>query len=125
MDKSVAAVRIPNLGKDNISGEFVFRGVRVSYRKIITAQEVGKVIDNIIACCYDENKSVFLYEIFDVAFRSNIIAAYTNIELPDNIDEVINAVYISGLYSLVMENICAEQVDFIMLSARNYITESK
>jgi hypothetical protein len=83
-----------------------------SVRYSIGFSEYVKLIQKVVADCQNDNGEIAI-ELIDFSLRSNIIATYANIELPDNLDEVFRIVYASGLYELVENAVNLSQIKSI------------
>lgn len=91
-----------------------------SVRYSIGFSEYVKLIQKVVADCQNDNGEIAI-ELIDFSLRSNIIATYANIELPDNLDEVFRIVYASGLYELVENAVNLSQIKSIETTVRMII----
>lgn len=91
-----------------------------SVRYSIGFSEYVKLIQKVVADCQNDNGEIAI-ELIDFSLRSNIIATYANIELPDNLDEVFRIVYASGLYELVEGAVNLSQIKSIETTVRMII----
>lgn len=84
----------------------------VTLKQLLTIQEYMETIQNIFHDCKTPDDGVAI-ELLDFATRVNIIAAYSFVKLPDNIDDLYYFVYASDLYDLICSNANISQIESI------------
>ena len=89
----------------------VWRGTAITVRTVLTARDVSRMFDSVMAVCYDKERDLFFPEMADFAFRAGVLIWYAGAELPDDIEEQYRLVYGTNLYDTVRTAICGAQAD--------------
>ena len=97
-----------------------WHGLQLEVRPIITAKEYMSLVHSIVDDCKapDEGCAV---ELVDFAIKANIIATYTNVELPNDLQDLYNVVYASDLYDIVCTVVKQSQIEAIYRAVNLYI----
>lgn len=80
-------------------------------RTMITVKETMKLVDMVMSMCSDDTGCY--YEMADFAFRCAIITYYSNITLPDGLEQKYEIVYGTDLYNTILQYINKDQVSAI------------
>lgn len=81
-----------------------WNGLRIVVRRLINVEDMFKLIDNIMSTCVTKD-GVFVPEMIDFVTRSNIVLAYSNVLLPNDVNEQYKFLYETGIYECVVEEI--------------------
>lgn len=83
-----------------------FYGIEIKVKYMITHEQYDNAIGQIMNCCYDDASGEYLPELRELATRTVIVAYYTNLELPDDVDDLNYLLFASddlmdGIYSAI------------------------
>lgn len=92
--------------------------VSFDVKPMLTVQEFITTIRSIIDDCRSADGQEFAVELLDFSIKTNIIAAYAYIELPDDINELFNIVYLSDLYETICRIANNKQISAIEKAAK-------
>lgn len=81
-----------------------WNGLHIVVRRLINVEDMFKLIDNIMSTCVTKD-GVFVPEMIDFVTRSNIVLAYSNVLLPNGVNEQYKFLYETGIYECVVEEI--------------------
>lgn len=84
----------------------MWHGVQIYIRRFISFRESVEFVNYVL----DISKNGLREEMVDFAFRANVIMTYTNIELPNDLDEQYRLLYAGDLYGFILKNINEEQI---------------
>lgn len=98
--------RFPNFLTVDFYGYELHIMYLVPYRVLVTLTQ--KIADN----CFDEDGN-YLPETLDYSVRATVVATYTNVQLPDDIEEQYYMLYATDLWQTVIDSISAEQFSII------------
>lgn len=97
-------------------------GLNIVVKQHLSLSEVAKFVDVCVKACFDSEDGKFTPEAKDPAIRSCIVAFYTNITLPENIESQYELIYHSYILDTIIKEIDRNQLDAI-LQAINEKTE--
>lgn len=99
-----------------------WRNKVIKVRRLLTHNEEVELIRNIMDCCTveDNDSIVFVPELFDISTKANIISAYSNIELPMDLEKQHMILYGTDLYNCILSAISAEQINAINIVLNYY-----
>lgn len=97
-----------------------WHGHEISVRPVISANEYMTLIHNVLSECTTEDDNVAI-EMLDCAIKAHIIMTYASVDLPEDFQELFNAVYASGLYETVCSVASKTQIDAIYESVKLYL----
>ena len=98
-----------------------WRGLNIVIRPAISFRETSQFINSVMSGCLNNDKDVFVPEAIDFAFRLNTVMRYTNIILPDAIEDQYRILYCTDIYSTVCENINEEQLSSIRYAVEIFV----
>ena len=91
-------------------------GIEITVQKIVPFQKMSEIVQRVAASCFGKDDGSYMPEVMNTALRLCIFDAYTNIELPDDMDEQNFLIFGSGLWDLVTALIDADQLGTIELA---------
>lgn len=106
----VCDMLIANIDKRNTMTS-KWRGVDVAFRKLLTFTEYVDLVRNVIEMCTDTNGVDIHTEMVEFAFRLNVLAFFTDIALPDNIEDQFRYVFWTDIYKFVTEHVDSGQLE--------------
>ena len=112
-EKIFAAAKV-----DDSPKQIRWHGLPITVRPMLSIQEVGLFIEDVIGACLDTERGADMPELSDYLTRINTVLRYSNAGLPDNPDEQYKLMYGSDLYDQITQNICKEQFESIKESIR-------
>ena len=104
-----------------------WNGLEVEINKTLDFKEAMTFVDNIVSLVYDKESISYMPELKDIAIRRSVIDLYTNIELPNDINECHRILYETNLFEFVIGKINGRQFNMLIASANDkleYITQS-
>lgn len=115
-EKMVSVNAIEEIVKERYvpTEDFDWHGVNIVVRKTIDFDETVKLVHNVVNNCFSDDGS-YLAEAKDFLSRCEIIEAYTNVRLPQNVNSKYHILYCSDLFESVIS--CVNQVQLANLSA--------
>lgn len=90
-------------------------------KQFLPVQDYMTVVHDILRDCQPPDGGEIALELIDFAIRSNIIAAYAFVELPEDVNKLYYIVYASDLYDVVLANANKKQIDAIIRSVMFYL----
>lgn len=90
-----------------------WHSMSIYIRKFIPFNEYVDLVHKIIRECTSPDGSVAL-ELLDFALRANIIATYAHVELPEDIGDLYDISYLSGLYEMILSTANKGQIRSII-----------
>lgn len=91
-----------------------WHGLKIAVKRHMSLKEVAKFVDVCTKACFNSDDGQYTPEAKDMAVRSCILAFYTNIDLPDSIEDQYEAIYHSMILDEVMPNIDSEQFKAVL-----------
>ena len=96
--------------------------VEVKVKKYLSFGESIQFVNEIVSSCFGgENDTEYYPESFEQAVRGCVIGIYTNIKLPDDIEEQNNIVFCDEIYDKCRSVINVEQFDSMVAAAKEKI----
>lgn len=92
---------------------YQWHSTSIVLKKLLTIEEYLCCVNNIIKYCED-SEGGFAIELLDFSLRVNIVMAYANVTLPENIDELYYLMYSSDLYETVCNAVNRAQIEAIL-----------
>lgn len=90
-----------------------WHSMSVKIRRLLPVHEFVETIKNILQDCRQKNGEYVRF-LADFAIRTNIIASYAFVELPEDIDDLYVVAYESGIFELVAEHANGPQISSII-----------
>lgn len=118
MDKKIAYETIMEVINDRCpqADTIDWFGTEITVQKIVPFKKVTEIVQRVTAACFAQEDGNYIPEVMNMALRICVFEAYTNIELPDDIDEQNLLLFGSGLWDLVTALINADQLGTIELA---------
>lgn len=105
---------------DEKNATILWRDTAISIKRIITFKEYIELIQKTLHDCQSPESNIAL-ELIDFAIRVNVIAYYTFVELPRDIEVLYYIAYNSGLYEIIYENSNKAQIESIKSTILLYL----
>lgn len=90
-----------------------WHGKIINVKYLLPLGDEITLIRNIVDCCYDSDNDVLLPSLIDMSFKSNIILAYSDVQLPDNTEDRHKLLYASDIYNVIESSVCKSQIEFV------------
>lgn len=88
-------------------------------KQTLSIDEFMNVIHAVFKDCrVPDSDNIVQLELIDFSIKTNIISAYANVELPENLDELYSIVYGTSLYETIYSNVSKIQVQSIIDSVK-------
>lgn len=106
-----------------------FHGVEITVKPTISIAEMAAFVRDIVKKCFDEETGEYLPELKDFVIRRDTVVFYSNVTLPDSLDDQYSLLYGTTLFDTICANINAEHYNIIMeaiddkIEARIYTNE--
>lgn len=78
-----------------------FHGVKITVLRRIPYTKLCSLVDAVVKSCFDAESGEYIPEVRDFATRLAVASAYTNLELPDNLEEQYDMMYATDLMDQV------------------------
>lgn len=86
-----------------------WRGIEVTVTKTISLTDMMEFVNNVVGSCFlDDGR--YLPEIKEFAVKSNLLAKYTNIALPEKLEHRYELLYCSDIVDFVRDVVSEEQL---------------
>ena len=80
-----------------------WHGIEIEIKPMLSYLEVILFIDGVVGACFLEGDNSYLPEVKDFAINSFLITSYTNIELPEDLEEKYLYVTRSDIFGLIFD----------------------
>ena len=107
--------------------QITYDGVVISVKNKITIGEMTAFAENVSNACFSED-GTYMPELFSVAYLGNILAFYTNVNVPEDIDDMYKITSNSDFMNKIIESIDVYQITMIENGIRDrisYLCDSK
>ena len=89
-------------------------------KQLLSVDEFINVVRAVFKDCkIPDTENMVQLELIDFAIKTNIISAYANVELPEDLSNLYNLIYGTDLYETVCDNVSKAQlksiIDSVML----------
>ena len=118
MDERISADKVMKFGlrgyKEYI--DYNWHGLMIKIRTLLSRDEEYEIVRSVVECCtcYGDNGEEYIVpENLELALRANVVIYYTDILLPNDIDEQHTLLFYSNLYDVVIEHANKAQIDSI------------
>lgn len=91
-----------------------WRNLPISVRPLLTFRETSCFVNTVMAACFDDEHGIAVPEAMDFAIRANTVLRYTNLELPEDLEEQYTVLYGTDIYDTIRQNIQTAQLDAII-----------
>lgn len=105
--KDIKAV-IANI--DTGYSEYEWDGLSICVRPLISIEESIELVDTVMQSCINPKGNVFMPELMDLMFRVNVICFYTDVEIPETLQDQCVLVYGTNLYDDVIAVVSDGQI---------------
>lgn len=118
MDKKIAYETIQEAINDHCPRVELldWYGITITVQKIVSFKKMSEIVQRVAAACFGQEDGSYMPEVMNTALRLCVFEAYTNIELPDDMDEQNFLIFGSGLWDYVTALIDADQLGTIELA---------
>lgn len=90
-------------------------GYDIVVKQLLSADEFIEVVRAVFRDCrIPDTDNMVQLELVDFAIKTNIISAYANVELPEDLSSLYNLMYGTDLYETVCDNISKIQLQSII-----------
>lgn len=89
-------------------------GKAVKVKPLLLPAEMSEFLGSVMDSCIDSAHGSMMPEFMDLAIRANTVLRYTDIDLPETLDEQTELLYGTDLYDTVREHICTAQLDALI-----------
>lgn len=112
---------------NEIGTNITWCGYDVAVKRFISFAEMMNFVDGVVSGCFATSDSSYMPEVRDMYFRCSLVEFYTNIKLPEPIEEKNQIVYGTDIIDLILQNIDAGQFRAIVDSIEkkvNYFVDT-
>lgn len=85
--------------------EINWRGIPIQITKHLSLEGMLSFVENVVSNCFAYDTGAYIPEARDFITRCAILESYTNLTLPDDINEKYDVVYSSNIVSFVLQQI--------------------
>lgn len=103
--------------KDTLTQNIEWNEMSVVVKRIIPLDMMIRFVDNVVESCFQGDSREYMPEYMDFAIRSNVIAMYTNVELPKDYADQYAILYGTNLVDAVLEIVDRAQFQDMLRSA--------
>lgn len=96
-----------------------YRGMELRVRHVVPVAVMKTIVDNVTSGCFDKETGEYMPEFKEFGLKLCIVEAYTNVELPGDIEAQYNLLYNSDLMENIIPAVSAEQLDEIERAIRD------
>lgn len=89
--------------------EVEWKGLPILVKHHLSLGEIIAFTDSVVSSCFMADTNEYIPEIKDFATRCSILQYYSNVQLPEDLDEKCEMIYSSDIISCVAQNIDAPQ----------------
>lgn len=107
--------------------EFDWNGSHVIVKKNIGITDMIQFVHDVSSTCFSTNDGEYLPEVFDFVVRCATLDRYTNIELPEEIEDKCSVLYGTDIYMMVISHVDSVQYNVLLEAARkkvDYVAQS-
>lgn len=99
---------------DNVVNTIKIGDVDVDVRYTISINEALEFSNSVVNLCYADKDSAYSPEIKDFAIRANLVSRYTNIELPESIEDKYMFLYTTDVFDVIRREVNPRQLRSII-----------
>lgn len=104
------------IGTENDVSKFVWAGLEIEVKRFLTMEEMFDFTNTVFETCFRQDDSSYLPEVKDFMIRSCILDAYTNIEIPDDLQTRYDMVYRYEIIPEVMKYVDQNQFNAVLMA---------
>lgn len=97
-----------------LTAEVDWNGLELNVKKNLSFSEAANFVSYVVGLCFIEGTNEYIPEARDFAIRVCTIESYTNVELPESIEERNKVVYNTDLMQTVLKNVDAQQFNSLI-----------
>lgn len=97
-------------------------GYNVAIKRFISFTDMLSFVDGVVSGCFAKSDNRYLPEVRDLFFRCSLVEFYTNIVLPESVEEKNQIVYGTDIIDLILQNIDRGQFRAIMDGIEKRVT---
>ena len=98
----------------------LWHGKRINVNPLLSLKEMFELVDEIMAGCIKEPEKTIVLEAVDFIFKIKTLSKYTDIMLPDDLEEQYRIIYASDLVESVFSNVNQIQLNVLRDVIRAY-----
>ena len=102
----------------------IWNGIEIKIKKRLSIFEMKVLFDNIYERCFSNEDGSYQPEYRDFADRASVVAMYTDLEMPQLVQDQYDLVFMTDLYYFVGDNIDQMQFASIMDAVDEKVKES-
>lgn len=87
-----------------------WNGIDINVKRTLSFKDMLTFVNNVFQLCFDGETGEFMPELKDFAIKSYILEMYTDIELPDNVQEKYDLIYCSDAFECILPYIHSSQL---------------
>ena len=91
--------------------QYEWDGLSINVRPLISLEESIELVDTVIQSCINPKSHMFMPELIDLLFRVSVIRFYTDLDLPDTLQNQHLLVYGTSIYDDVLEVVQIGQIE--------------
>lgn len=104
------------IGTENDVSKFVWAGLEIEVKRFLTMEEMFDFTNTVFETCFRQDDSSYRPEVKDFMIRSCILDAYTNIEIPDDLQTRYDMVYRYEIIPEVMKYVDQNQFNAVLMA---------
>ena len=94
-----------NDARSNNEESFIWEGIEIKAKKFLNVYEMKVMFDGIFERCFSSTDQTYQPEYRDFAERACTVAVYSDVTLPESVDDQYDLMYKTDLYYAVIEHI--------------------
>lgn len=104
------------IGAENDVSKFVWAGLEIEVKRFLTIGEMFDFTNTVFEACFRQDDASYRPEVKDFMIRSCILDAYTNIEIPDDLQTRYDMVYRYEIIPEVMKYVDQNQFNAVLMA---------
>ena len=90
-----------------------FNGVEITVKRMLSFYDMMRFVRDVVGGCFADDTGRYMPEVFPFMIRLCVLAYYTNVNIPQNVEKQYEFAYATGLYEAVIEHINQTQFNDI------------
>ena len=125
--KKVTVGEVETIAKNSYEREHSveWNGVSINVKHSLDFYKSLEFVNDIVQNCFNEETGLYMPEFADIIARRNIVAMYSNVNLPGDTERMHDILYNTDLVDVVAENANSLQIDNLVSSAMQKIEHLK
>lgn len=96
-----------------------WNGLDINVQHTLSFKDMLTFVNNVFQLCFDGETGEFMPELKDFAIKSYILEMYTDIELPDNVQEKYDLIYCSDVLECILPYVHSAQLSEMIHSVED------